>query len=101
MSAPMQGEVQPSAFRFKLGGFEVATILDSKAIREGLHPLYGANTTAAEVQALAGAIGNAGGPGLPRDGDAAWTQCWEHLIAARAALDALLTPAAPTPTGDA
>ena len=53
MPAPMQGEIQPAAFRFKLGGFEVATILDSKAIREGLHPLYGANATGGEVQALA------------------------------------------------
>lgn len=49
----MQGEMQATVFRFKLGGFEVATIFDSKAIREGLHPMHGANATAAEVQALA------------------------------------------------
>lgn len=53
MPAPMHGETQPTAFRFKLGAFEVATILDSKGIREGLHPLYGANAPAEEVQALA------------------------------------------------
>jgi glyoxylase-like metal-dependent hydrolase (beta-lactamase superfamily II) len=49
----MLGERQPTVFRFKLGGFEVATLLDSKGVREGLHPLYGANATAEEVQALA------------------------------------------------
>lgn len=53
MPAPMHGETQPTVFRFKLGAFEVATILDSKGIREGLHPLYGANAPAEEVQALA------------------------------------------------
>ena len=51
--APMQGETQPTVFRFKLGGFEIATMLDSKGIRDGLHPLYGANAAADEVQALA------------------------------------------------
>ncbi len=53
MPASMQGEMQATVFRFKLGGFEVATIFDTKAVREGLHPMYGANATAAEVQALA------------------------------------------------
>lgn len=53
MPAPMQGEHQPGIYRFKLGGFEVASILDAKAIREGLHPHYGANASAGEVQALA------------------------------------------------
>ena len=32
---------------------EVATVLDAKAIREGLHPHYGANASADEVMALA------------------------------------------------
>lgn len=53
MPAPMQGELQPGIYRFKLGVFEVASILDAKAIREGLHPHYGANASAGEVQALA------------------------------------------------
>ncbi|MDP1911659.1 MAG: MBL fold metallo-hydrolase, partial [Hyphomicrobium sp.] len=53
MSAPMQGDLQPTVYRFKLGGFEVATVLDSKGIREGLSPLYGANASASEVHALA------------------------------------------------
>ncbi len=53
MPASMQGELQPTIFRFKLGGFEVATILDSKGVREGLSPLYGANASADQVHALA------------------------------------------------
>ena len=36
--APLKGELQPTIYRFKLGEFEVATVLDAKAIREGLHP---------------------------------------------------------------
>jgi glyoxylase-like metal-dependent hydrolase (beta-lactamase superfamily II) len=51
--APMQGEMQPTVFRFKFGGFEIATLLDSKGVRAGLHPLYGANAAADDVQALA------------------------------------------------
>lgn len=51
--ASLQGELQPTIHRFKLGGFEVATVLDARAIREGLHPHYGANASADEVQALA------------------------------------------------
>lgn len=53
MPAPMLGNLQPTVYRFKLGAFEVATILDSKGVREGMHPNYGANASAAEVQALA------------------------------------------------
>ena len=41
MPASMQGEMQPTIYRFKLGGFEVANIMDSKVIREGLHPSFG------------------------------------------------------------
>jgi glyoxylase-like metal-dependent hydrolase (beta-lactamase superfamily II) len=53
MPAPLKGPLQPTVYRFKLGGFEVATLLDAKAIREGLHPTYGANASADEVQAVA------------------------------------------------
>lgn len=53
MPAPLQGPLQPGVYRFKLGGFEIATTLDSKSIRDGFHPLYGANASAEEVQALA------------------------------------------------
>jgi len=51
--ASMYGELQPGIFRFKLGGFEVATILDGKSMREGLHPAFGGNASADEVHALA------------------------------------------------
>lgn len=53
MPASLQGDLQPTIYRFKLGGFEAATILDSKAVREGVHPMYGGNATADEVHALA------------------------------------------------
>ena len=53
MPASMQREMQPSIFRFKLGDFEVATIMDSKVIRTGLTPSFGGEAAAAEVKALA------------------------------------------------
>jgi len=51
--ASPQGELQPTLYRFRLGEFEIATVLDAKAIREGLHPHYGANASVDEVHALA------------------------------------------------
>jgi len=51
--ASLNGELQPTFYRFKLGGFEVATILDGKSIRDNLHPNFGGNATAEEVHALA------------------------------------------------
>jgi len=53
--AAMQGEFQPAIYRFKLGGFEVATIMDSYVIRSGLTPSFGGDAHAAEVKALAAA----------------------------------------------
>jgi len=53
VAASLQGENQPTVYRFKLGGFEVATLLDSRAVRQGLHPMYGANAAPDEVVALA------------------------------------------------
>jgi glyoxylase-like metal-dependent hydrolase (beta-lactamase superfamily II) len=53
MSASNRGEMQPAIYRFRLGGFEVASILDSKIIREGLTPSHGGESLAAEVRALA------------------------------------------------
>jgi glyoxylase-like metal-dependent hydrolase (beta-lactamase superfamily II) len=52
VTASMQGEMQPTIYRFKLGGFEVAAIMDSKVVREGLHPSFGGERPAAEAQAL-------------------------------------------------
>ena len=57
MPAPMQGELQPTAYRFKFGGFEIATILDGKAIRDGLHPSFGPEHSAEEAQSLCRANG--------------------------------------------
>jgi len=51
--ASMQGEMQPTIYRFKLGGFEVATIMDSKVVRSGLTPSFGGDKQADEVKALA------------------------------------------------
>jgi glyoxylase-like metal-dependent hydrolase (beta-lactamase superfamily II) len=53
MSAPMQGEMQPAIYRLRLGSFEVASILDSKIIREGLSPSHGGEALSSEVRALA------------------------------------------------
>jgi hypothetical protein len=43
MPASLLGPLVPSFYRFKLGGFEVATILDGKSMRDGLHPNFGGN----------------------------------------------------------
>src|SRR5215469_13488510 len=51
--ASLQGELQPIIYRFKLGEFEVANIMDSKVVREGLHPSFGGDLPAAEMEALA------------------------------------------------
>lgn len=51
----MQGEMQPTIYRFKLGSFEVAPIMDSKVVRSGLTPSFGGEAGAADVKALAAA----------------------------------------------
>jgi glyoxylase-like metal-dependent hydrolase (beta-lactamase superfamily II) len=53
MPASMQGEKRPIVYRFKLGGFEITSIMDGRVIREGLTPSYGGEVLAGEVQALA------------------------------------------------
>ncbi|HLH90541.1 MAG TPA: MBL fold metallo-hydrolase [Xanthobacteraceae bacterium] len=53
MPASLQGELQPTIYRFKLGEFEVANIMDSKVLREGLHPSFGGEHPVAEMEALA------------------------------------------------
>ena len=53
MPAPMHGPLRPGVFRFKLGGFEIATLLDGKSVRDKLHPNFGGNASAEEVHALA------------------------------------------------
>ena len=49
----MQGENQPAVYRFKFGRFEIANILDSKVIREGLHSSFGSNQPVDAVHELA------------------------------------------------
>jgi glyoxylase-like metal-dependent hydrolase (beta-lactamase superfamily II) len=51
--ALMQGEMQPAIYRFKFGSFEVASIMDSKIIRQGLTSSYGGEAFANDVQVLA------------------------------------------------
>ena len=55
MTASMQGEILPAIYRFKLGGFEITTIMDSYVIRAGLTPSFGGEAHAGEVKALAAA----------------------------------------------
>jgi glyoxylase-like metal-dependent hydrolase (beta-lactamase superfamily II) len=45
--------MRPGVFRFTLGGFEVATLLDGKSVRDKLFPNFGGNASAQEVHALA------------------------------------------------
>jgi glyoxylase-like metal-dependent hydrolase (beta-lactamase superfamily II) len=54
----MQGELQPTINRFKFGGFEITNVLDSKVIRDRLHPGIGGDqpTEAAEELARANHI---------------------------------------------
>lgn len=53
MPASMQGEMQPTVYRFRFGGFEIANIMDSKVIRDGLYSGFGGNQPADAVQELA------------------------------------------------
>jgi glyoxylase-like metal-dependent hydrolase (beta-lactamase superfamily II) len=52
-AAPMLGADQPAHYRFKLGGFEVTTILDGAIQLKGPHPIFGQNVPEADVHALA------------------------------------------------
>jgi glyoxylase-like metal-dependent hydrolase (beta-lactamase superfamily II) len=54
-AAPMLGAVRPSVYRFKLGAFEVTTILDGQLEIEGPYPNFGANQPADAVKSYAAA----------------------------------------------
>lgn len=56
-AAPMLGVSRPSIYRFKLGAFEVTTILDGFVQGNGPHPTFGSNQPADAVQALVQAHG--------------------------------------------
>ncbi len=51
--APMMGVSMPSHYRFKLGGFEMASFHDGVWQPDGPHPIFGQNVSAEEVQKLA------------------------------------------------
>jgi glyoxylase-like metal-dependent hydrolase (beta-lactamase superfamily II) len=53
--ASMQGEMQPTIYRFKFGGFEISNIMDSKVIRDRLHPSIGSDQPADAAEQLAAA----------------------------------------------
>jgi len=53
VSGPKLSEMQAKIHGFKLGGFEIAALMDSKSVRDALHPNFGGNATADEVHALA------------------------------------------------
>jgi glyoxylase-like metal-dependent hydrolase (beta-lactamase superfamily II) len=55
--AAMQGEMQPTIYRFKFGEFEIANVMDSKVIRDGLHPSFGAGQPAEKAHELCRANG--------------------------------------------
>lgn len=42
-AATMQGVLRPSVYRFKLGGFEITTLLDGYVQGNGPHPTFGNN----------------------------------------------------------
>lgn len=56
-AAPMLGVSRPSIYRFKLGAFEVTTILDGFVQGKGPHPTFGSDQPAEAVQAVAQAAG--------------------------------------------
>jgi glyoxylase-like metal-dependent hydrolase (beta-lactamase superfamily II) len=56
-AAPMLGVLRPQVYRFKLGSFEVTTILDGFVQNPSLHPTFGGDQPAEAVAALARANG--------------------------------------------
>lgn len=50
MPSDMKGILRPSIYRFRLGGFEITTILDGVSRRDGPHPMFGADQPAEVVQ---------------------------------------------------
>ena len=53
MPAPLFGDLRACIHRFRLGAFEVTTILDGAQARQGLSPPFGIDRGAEEVQKLA------------------------------------------------
>jgi glyoxylase-like metal-dependent hydrolase (beta-lactamase superfamily II) len=57
MGAAMQGAIRPTVYRYKFGNFEITNVLDGKVIREGLHPSFGPERSADELDELCRANG--------------------------------------------
>lgn len=53
--APLSGPIRPTVRRFSLGAYEVTTILDGTRNVDSIHPTFGGNVEAAEVEELANA----------------------------------------------
>lgn len=53
MTANMLGILRPQVNRFKLGAFEITTIMDGVMLREGPHPFFGHDQEKETVQAYA------------------------------------------------
>ena len=53
MPAPLLGDLRSTAHRFRLGGFEVTSILDGAVVRGGVHPTFGHDVDAATFAAYA------------------------------------------------
>lgn len=51
-AAPLLGISLPKSWRYKLGAFEVTTIMDCETFIDGPYPIIGANATEPEVRAL-------------------------------------------------
>jgi glyoxylase-like metal-dependent hydrolase (beta-lactamase superfamily II) len=56
-AAPMLGVLRPQAYRFKLGSFEVANVMDGFVQNPSLHPTFGADQPKEAVETLAKANG--------------------------------------------
>ncbi len=54
-AAPMLGAATPQFYRFKLGGFEVTTLLDATRVMDGPHPTFGMDQSPEAVAELAAA----------------------------------------------
>lgn len=52
-AAPMQEPMRPSVYRFRLGEFEITTLLDGAVQLDGPHPIFGADQTTEAVAAHA------------------------------------------------
>ena len=55
MVATMLGDVRPCIHRFRLGSFEITTILDGSVVRDAIQPPFCMDQDSAAIEALASA----------------------------------------------